>query len=89
MLNKALPTNPESKRFASYKTHPWATVPDDQRGTATAAGAYQFVHSSGKRLFDDGSIAVAPAADLFSPKCKTGWRHANWSLAKHYPRLEW
>jgi muramidase (phage lysozyme) len=67
ILNTALPSNPNSKRFSGFKIHPWATVPDDQRGTATAAGAYQFVYKTWKSLFQSGAISVTSGADMFSP----------------------
>lgn len=51
MLNRALPTT-GSKRFSSYTTHPWATVPEDLRGKVTAAGAYQIQYSTWKEIID-------------------------------------
>jgi muramidase (phage lysozyme) len=66
MLNKALP-NVAGKTFQSYKTHPWATVPDSARGIATAAGAYQIVYSSWKEILDRQSLQLPDGAEAFSP----------------------
>ncbi|NMG74732.1 hypothetical protein [Aromatoleum diolicum] len=63
MLNRALPTT-GSKRFSDYATHPWATVPEDLRGKATAAGAYQILYSTWKEIVDKKLIE----SGSFSPQ---------------------
>lgn len=42
-------------------------MPANFRGTATAAGAYQIVHSTWAYLFKQGLIRLNPNEDMFSP----------------------
>jgi muramidase (phage lysozyme) len=38
--------------FKGFDAHPWAHVPDGQRGTETAAGAYGITYTNWKNLFE-------------------------------------
>lgn len=67
MLNAALPSNPQSRRFDSYKSHPWEGNGNPASGS-TAAGAYQIVYGTWKEKFDRGLIAVPAGKDKFSPE---------------------
>ncbi|MDR3564488.1 MAG: hypothetical protein P4N59_24070 [Negativicutes bacterium] len=62
MLNAPLPNG--SKRFSSYKTHPWDGQGGPAKGT-TAAGAYQIVQRTWQEVFDKGLIESK--GDRFSP----------------------
>lgn len=67
MLNAALPSNPQSRRFDSYKSHPWDGNGNPVNGS-TAAGAYQIVYGTWKEKFDRGLIVVPAGKDKFSPE---------------------
>ncbi|QDL56172.1 hypothetical protein [Rhodoferax aquaticus] len=67
MLNTALPSNPSSRRFASYKSHPWEGNGNSEKGS-TAAGAYQILYGTWKEKFDLGLIVVPAGKDKFSPE---------------------
>jgi len=68
VLNKPLPSNPKVRLFSGYAKHPWADVPDDQRGKATAAGAYQILYSTWKEVMDQRYFDDLVGKDLFSPQ---------------------
>jgi len=70
VLNKPLPNNPKSGFFSGYAKHPWADVPDDQRGKATAAGAYQILYSTWKEVMDQRYFDDLAGKDLFSPQAQ-------------------
>jgi muramidase (phage lysozyme) len=67
MLNAALPSNPNSRRFDSYQSHPWQGNGDPAKGS-TAAGAYQILYKTWKEKFDKGLVDVPAGMDRFSPE---------------------
>jgi muramidase (phage lysozyme) len=66
-LHKPLPTAPQSKSFSDYSTHPWEKIPPAQRGTETAAGAYQFVYTTWREHIDRGYFPDLDSKALFTP----------------------
>jgi muramidase (phage lysozyme) len=67
LLNAALPNNPHSRRFDSYRSHPWEGNGNPEKGS-TAAGAYQIVYGTWKEKFDMGLIPVPAGKDKFRPE---------------------
>lgn len=66
LLNTALPSNPGSRRFDSFKAHPWDGQANPNK-VSDAAGAYQIRYETWKEKFDKGLIVVGPGEDKFSP----------------------
>jgi muramidase (phage lysozyme) len=62
-----LPSNPGSRRFNSFKTHPWEGQVNPNK-VSDAAGAYQIRYETWKEKFDRGLIAVPAGKDKFGPE---------------------
>ncbi len=68
MLNTALPSNPNSRRFSSYKTHPWheAVKVFASNNSKSAAGAYQIQQATWQETIAKGLTDLTARDDLFS-----------------------
>ena len=71
MLNSALPSNPASKRFVGYKSHPWQglALPEEFKvgKGSTAAGAYQITRGTWEEMFGLMGSNPADDKDQFDP----------------------
>jgi len=70
ILNTALPSDPNSKRFSGFKLHPWQDVPVPDaiklgKGS-TAAGAYQITRGTWAEILGNGWSTPIAEKDLFN-----------------------
>jgi hypothetical protein len=67
-LNTPLPTNPKSRTFSAFDSHPWDGVPKEKWPVSTAAGAYQITCTTWREEMDRRYFADSEGKAAFSPQ---------------------